>query len=97
MMLIEELWYGNINPQAKTYTHRAKYSEAMQAQIRNEKNLIESLTESQKEIFEKYQECQDILIQYDTEDAFVAGFRLGTKLLAESFCEDDGFFKNITD
>ena len=33
--------------------------------------------------------------QFNEEDAFVMGFRLGARLIIESLCEDDGFFTDI--
>jgi hypothetical protein len=46
------------------------------------------------ETFEKYKDCKEELEQFNKEDAFVTGFRLGARLIIETFYEDDGFFSN---
>jgi len=47
------------------------------------------------ETFEKFKDCIDEVHRFNEEDAFVTGFRLGARLIIESFCEDDGFFTDI--
>jgi len=93
--ILEELWYGNINPQDKQFNRGTKFDEALRLLSRNEEKLIAMLDEKEKDIFEKFKDNQDEIAKYNSADAFVAGFRLGARLVIESFSEDDGFFTEL--
>ena len=49
---------------------------------RNRDSLTEGLTEAQKELLEKYDDCQSELSAKTEKNAFVQGFCLGMRLLA---------------
>ena len=94
--ILEELWYGNLNPQTKAFKRDTSGEEALQVLCNHETRLLTSLSEPEKEIFEKYQDVQNKLSQCNEADAFATGFRLGARLIAESFCDIDGFFEGMT-
>ena len=52
---------------------------------RNRDGLEETLTEKQKEILEKFEDCMNEMHSITERDAFSYGFRLGVQLMAESF------------
>lgn len=93
--ILEELWYGNINPQDKQYQRGSKFDEALKMMCKNEDKLDAMLEEKEKEIFVKFKDCKDEVEKYNSADAFVTGFRLGARMVIEAFCEDDGFFTDI--
>ena len=93
--ILEELFYGNINPQDKQFNRGTKFDEAVRLLSKNEQKLIAMLDEKEKDLFDKFKDCQDEIDKYNSEDAFVAGFRLGARLVIESFSEDDGFFTEL--
>ena len=67
----------------------------MQLLCKNEDKLLAMMSDEEKEIFEKHQDCQGDISQYNNANAFVAGFRMGARLFMESFCGDDGLFESI--
>ena len=93
--LLEELYRGNINPMVKQFNRGTRYDESLRMMCKNEEKLNTMLEGKEKETFEKFKGCQDEVIQFNEEDAFVAGFRLGARLIIESLCENDGFFSEI--
>ena len=93
--ILEELWHGNITPQTKQFNRGTRYDEALRCMCKNEEKLNSMLEGKEKEIFEKYQDCKHELDQYTEEDIFVTGFRLGARIIIESFYEYDGFFSEI--
>ena len=93
--VLEELYHGNINPTVKQFNRGTRYDEALRMMCKNEDKLEAMLEGKEKETFEKFKDCHDEVTQFNEEDAFVAGFRLGARLIIESFCEDDGFFSEI--
>lgn len=52
--IIEELWNGEINPQDTLVDNNPHYKELQHLQSRNKTELLESLSEEQKEKLEKY-------------------------------------------
>ena len=93
--ILEELWHGNITPQTKRFDRSTRYDTALKMLCKNEDKLNALLDEKEKEIFDKYQDCKDELDQYTEEDIFITGFRLGARIIIESFHEYDGFFGEI--
>lgn len=56
MRLLEEFWYGNIEP--AEYDTSSKECEKLQELIcRNEEKLKATMTDEQKELCEKYTDC----------------------------------------
>ena len=80
--ILEKLWYGNVAPWEQTGRHDREYKELAALLCRNRDRLTEGLTEAQKELLEKYDDCQSELSAKTEKNAFVQGFCLGTRLLA---------------
>ena len=62
---------------------------------KNEEILNSMLNDKEREVFEKFCCCRDEVDFYTEEDIFVTGFRLGARIIIESFYENDGFFSEI--
>ena len=93
MDIINQLWYGNVSP-FEQYTRGDKQlKELLKLVARNREELDGTLTEKQKEILEKFEDCMSEMHSITERDAFSYGFRLGVQLMAESFLlalgEDD--------
>lgn len=54
MNILEELWYGNIEPAEYDISASKEYKELLQLISRNEDKLLAAMTDSQKELFTKY-------------------------------------------
>ena len=79
MNILEELYYGNINP----HESGKAYKKLVELIFRNEKELEKSLNKSQKEIFEKFKDCESELFGNYNRDAFIEGFTLGGRIMLE--------------
>ena len=53
MRLLEEFWYGNIEP-TEYDTSSKEYKKLQELICRNEEKLRAAMTDAQKELFEKY-------------------------------------------
>ena len=80
--ILEQLWYGNVAPWEHSTHNDREYKELTELLCRNRDRLTEGLTEAQKELLDKYDECQNELSAKTEKNAFVQGFCLGTRLLA---------------
>ena len=83
--IIEELYYGNVLPFERRAPRGGEYARIIKYLTRNEESLLETLTEAQKEIFEKFKTNQAELSGIDEVTSFAIGFKLGLRLAAESF------------
>ena len=54
MRILEDLWYGNIEPTEYDTSPCAEYKEALQLISRNEEKLKATMTDSQRELFSRY-------------------------------------------
>jgi len=93
--ILEELWQGNVAPQTRQFNRGTHYEEALKMMCKNEEKLNNMLEGKEKEIFEKFCGCRDEVDKYTEEDIFVTGFRLGARIIVESFYENDGLFSEI--
>ena len=83
--IIEELYYGNVLPFERRMPKSGEYSHIMKLLTRNEEELLKTLTEAQKEIFEKFKANQAELNGIDEVTSFAIGFKIGLRLAAEAF------------
>ena len=81
---IAELWNGQIVPVERCGTHNTEIEELIRLIDRNKTNLVHTLNDCQKDLFEKYIDCADEYLDLMTEEAFCKGFCLGSKFLAEA-------------
>ena len=51
MNILEELWYGNIEPAEYDISPSKEYKELLQLISRNEDKLLATMTDTQKELF----------------------------------------------
>ena len=57
MRILEEFWYGNIESTEYDSSSGKEYKELLQLISRNEEKLLATMTDAQKELFTRYQDC----------------------------------------
>ena len=55
--MIDELWYGNVSPMDDTRNNTEEMKELMNYIARHQEELVATLTDEQKAIFEKFDDC----------------------------------------
>lgn len=88
MKTIENLYYGNIYPCENMTRDNEKYKNLLRLYSKNQEKLLSTLTEEQKERYEKIHDCADELCNELEKQSFINGFRLGVQLVTEAFCKD---------
>ena len=83
MTVLEDLWYGNINPHATYLTGNCRFKHLLSLMGKSRDNLSDTLTEQQKELLEKYDEAVNEMHSLAEEAAFHCGFSLGVRLVME--------------
>ncbi|WP_440452373.1 DUF6809 family protein [Ruminococcus intestinalis] len=83
MNTLEDLYYGNLFPQEKCARLDDEVKELLKLLNRNEEKLTVTLTESQKETFEKYKDCNREISEICEREIFLNGFRLGAGIIID--------------
>ena len=78
--IINELWHGNINPQEDSRNSSPEMKELMEYMARHREDLLETMTDEQKEIFEKFEDCWGEYATYAEEAIFEYAFKLGMQI-----------------
>ena len=82
MRILEELWYGNIEP-TEYGTSSKEYKKLLELICKNEEKLKATMTDEQKELFEKYADC---VREHQINTGcliFQNGFKLGARMMLE--------------
>lgn len=88
MKVIEELYYGNIDPFEHGVMHKREKKQLCGYICRHEDTLKAGLSDTQKETLEKLQDSIAELHQLEELEMFTVGFQLGVRLMVEALAED---------
>jgi hypothetical protein len=92
---IEEFFYGNIDPQARS----TKQNKAVQKQIEvlmlNEDFLTENLSGDSKKKFLEFCNAWSVVNGESNLDSFIMGFRLGAKFIYDTFVNENAPFQDL--
>lgn len=83
MNILEEFWYGNIEPAEYDTSSGKEYKELLQLISRNEEKLLATMTEEQKELFSRYTDCIREHQAMAECLLFRNSFRLGGRMMLE--------------
>ena len=81
--IIEDLWYGNISPSTEQREEKKETKELRGYIADHHDNLQATLTDKQKEILEKFEDCYAELTDINEREIFVYAFRLGARIAIE--------------
>ena len=81
---IDELWYGNVSPMDDTRNNTEEMKELMKYIARHQEELMATLTDEQKAIFEKFDDCLSEYSSKAEKAIFSYAFKLGARLVLET-------------
>lgn len=88
--VIEELWYGNIDPQVQRVEGNKEIKNLLNLMGKNRDELSATLTDKQNEILEKYDDCVNEMYCIIEQETFAYGFKLGGRIMLETLsCDKD--------
>lgn len=83
--VIEELYYGNLEPQEMTTEISPKLKKKLSALVKKEEELTAILPEKEKELFANYVNAHNEFSSISNSDSFISGFRLGARFAYDTF------------
>ena len=81
MTVLEDLWYGNINPHETFLNGNCRFKHLLSLMGKNRDKLTDTLTEQQKETLEKYDDTVNEMHSLSEQASFQYGFSLGVRLI----------------
>ena len=83
MRILEEVWYGNIEPMEYGPFSNEEYKELLRLITKNEEKLQATFSAEQQELFSKYTDCVQEFHTISECLLFQNSFRLGAKMMLE--------------
>lgn len=87
MSVLEELWYGNLEPSEYSFFSSREYKERLHMVTRKEEKLLSTMTKEQKELFSRYSNCVREFRSLTELLLFQSSFKLGARMMAEMMGE----------
>lgn len=92
---IEEFYYGNIDPQARSTKQNKTVQKQMEILMLNEEFLTEALKGENKKKFLDFVNAWSIVNGESNLDSFIMGFRLGASFTYDTFVSSEAPFKDL--
>ena len=87
--ILEELFYGNICPNADCRSHDKETKQLMGYIADHHDNLLFTLNDQQKTLLEKFDDCYNELIDINERELFTYAFKLGAQIMLAVKSEKD--------
>ena len=83
MGILEELYYGNIDPHTRRVQHDSQLGKMRALLVQNENKMRAMLTDEQKDWFERCKELEGEISELQEREMFSNGFCLAVRIMAE--------------
>ena len=83
--IIEELFYGNLEPQELTTELTPRLKKKLRELVKKEEELTSKLSEEEKALFLNYTSAYNEFSSISISDGFISGFRFGARFAYETF------------
>ena len=83
MYLLEELWYGNVNPNERYNRPNSEYAKLIKESADCLKRLEEELTPEASNLLEEFCNIQARAAGISEEDTFIRGVRIGARFILD--------------
>ena len=80
---LAELWHGNISPQSDSRNNTPEMKQLMEYMARHHEDLLKGMTEDQRDVLERFDDCWSEYASLAEEAIFVYAFRLGARTMLE--------------
>ena len=86
--ILEEFWYGNIDPMEQSTGKSCEIKELIKLMGRNRDRLHDSMTAEQREILVEYDDCVNELHSIMELEIFSYAFRLGGRFMLATLMDN---------
>ena len=82
--ILGELWHSNITPQEDCRNNTPEMKQLMDYMARHHDDLLKTLSDEQRDIFERFDDCWSEYASLAEEAIFVYAFRLGAQMTLDA-------------
>lgn len=93
--ILEELFFGNINPNEKQFKRNSEYADYMNTISTNEEKITVLLSEKEKPLFIDFVNAQSSVNGITAVENFIIGFRLGIRIGIEIMDDENSVLTDI--
>ena len=86
--IIKELWHGNVIPQDDSRNNSPEMKKLIEYMSRHHDALVNTMTDEQKELFIKFDDCWSEYMSLAEAAIFEYAFKLGMNIAIESLFEN---------
>ena len=87
--ILEELWYGNICPETDKRSNLEEMKQLMKYMAQHHDSLMATMTDEQKDIFERFDDCWGEYASLAEKSIFIYAFKLGMQFAIEVLISDE--------
>ena len=92
---IEEFYYGNIDPQARSTNENKALQKQIEVLMLNEDFLTDNLSGKSKKKFLAFCNAWGVVNGESNLDSFIMGFRLGANFAYDTFVSNEAPFQDL--
>ena len=86
--IIKGLWHGNIIPQDDSRNNSPEMKKLIEYMSRHHDDLVKTMTDEQKELFIKFDDCWSEYASLAEEAIFAYAFKLGMRIAIETLTKE---------
>ena len=94
---IEELFYHNIDPQARIVRNGSNLQKQMGLMSDYEEQLTRTLKDEERKLFLEFVNAVSEVQAESQLDSFMVGFRLGARFVFDTFVDDTAPYRDLTE
>ena len=87
MLILEDLYLGDVRPSERSFKRNSQYAKALDELVKAGDALTDTLTEKQKEMFEDYMTAQQEVNVLTDCETFIYSFRLASRIMIDVLTE----------
>ena len=93
--IITELYYGNIDPQARGFKKDSYLQKQMSILSKSEAELTDKLDGEVKKAFLSFANASNVILGESELDSFIVGFRLGARFIYDTFVDSTAPYEDF--
>lgn len=93
--IITELYYGNIDPQARGFKKDSYLQKQMSILSKSEAELTDKLDGEVKKAFLSFVNASNVILGESELDSFIIGFRLGARFIYDTFVDSTAPYEDF--
>lgn len=93
--IITELYYGNIDPQARGFKKDSYLQKQMSILSKSEAELADKLDGEVKKAFLSFANASNAIFGESELDSFIVGFRLGARFIYDTFVDNTALYEDF--